>query len=861
MKKYFVALMMTLISITALAGKKNNKTAVFKVYGNCGECKERMEDALHDVKGIYKANWNVDSKMMTVRFDSTLTSQPAIQKILADVGHESEGFLTDTKTYEALNACCQYERELLPEAERPVADTTHKHPAPAAKQAQKIKGSIYELDSKNKPQALAWAAIKVLGTTNYTVSDSNGAFELEAALPLQLVVSYTGLKTDTFAIVNGDEVSIVLRKSAATKLSEVQITARMRGSFILPTNPFNTRMIGTKELCKAACCNLSESFETSPSVDVNYADAVTGIKQIQLLGLAGNYTQITTENTPEIHGLSSIYGMAFIPGPWIESIQIIKGTGSVSNGYESIAGQINVEEKKPSGTEKLFVNGYANMLGRLEASANYSQEINKEWSSALLVHANTMAVKGDRNGDNFIDNPVGRQYNVINRWQYRNDKGLFSQFSLKALNDKRQTGQMSFDPKTDKYGSTHYGVGYDIAQYAFSGKVGYVFPGQDYKSIGLIVSANSYTNNAYYGLTRYDGKQDNLYANLMYQSIIGSTAHQFKTGISLVNDNMRETLNTNQYNRKEVVPGAFVEYTYQSPNEKIVAIGGFRADYHNAYGLMATPRANVKYKVAKNTDLRLSAGSGFRTANIFAENIGLFASSRQFQIINPSATYAYGLAPEKAWNYGLNVVQNFTINKRKGTVSVDVYRTDFANQVVVDVDASPQGIAFYNLNGQSYSNSIQAEMDYELIDRLDLRLAYRWLDVQTTYGTVLRQKPLQAKHRAFANLAYETKSKWLFDLTTQWVSSKRLPITTSNPVAYQLASYSPAYWQATAQVTKQFGTKWDVYVGVENITNYKQQQPILSTDQPFSPYFDGSMVWGPINGRMFYVGMRYKLAK
>lgn len=861
MNKYFIVLLMCLLSTAATAGKKHSKTAVVKIYGNCGECKERIEDALQHRNGIYKADWNVDSKMLTVRYDSTLFTQAVIQKILADVGHESEGFLTDATTYNALTPCCQYERELLPKESRPQADTTHKHDAPTTLKASTLKGIVYELDGKNNPKALESAAIKVLGTTNFTTTDSNGAFELEAMLPLKLVVSYVGLKTDTFDINNTQALRIVLLKSAATKLSEVQITARMRGSFILPSSPFNTRNIGVKELCKAACCNLSESFETSPSVDVNYADAVTGIKQIQLLGLAGNYTQITTENTPEIHGLASVYGMAFVPGPWIESIQIIKGTGSVSNGFESIAGQINVELKKPSYKEKLFVNGYANMLGRLEASANYTQNINKEWGSTLLVHANTMAVKGDRNGDNFIDNPVGRQFNVVNRWQYRNDKGLFAQFSIKALNDNRQTGQMDFDPNTDKLGSKYYGVGYDIAQYAASGKLGYVFPGQDYKSVGLIVSANSYANNAYYGLTRYDGKQNNFYANLMYQSIIGSTNHQIKTGISLVNDNFQEVLNATNFNRKEVVPGVFVEYTFQSPNEKIVAIGGFRTDYHNAYGLMATPRLNVKYKVAKNTDLRFSGGSGFRTANILAENIGLFASSRQVQILNPSSTYAYGLAPEKAWNYGLNLVQNFSINKRKGTLSVDVYRTDFASQVVVDVDASPQGVAFYNLNGQSFSNTIQAEMDYEVIPRLDLRLAYRWLDVQTTYGAVLRQKPLQARHRAFANLAYETNNKWIFDVTTQWIGTKRIPITATNPIPYQLPENSPSYWQVNAQVTKQFGAKWDVYLGAENITNYKQPSPILATDNPFSPYFDGSMVWGPINGRMFYIGMRYKLEK
>jgi len=306
------------------------------------------------------------------------------------------------------------------------------------------------------------------------------------------------------------------------------------------------------------------------------------------------------------------------------------------------------------------------------------------------------------------------------------------------------------------------------------------------------------------------------------------------------------------------VPGAFFEYTY-TPGSKFSAISGIREDYHNQYGFITTPRLHLKYDFTSKTNLRFSVGSGFRSANIFAENTGFFVSSRQYSILNSTSSYGYGLNPEKAWNYGFNFVHNFKLHERSGSFSVDAYRTDFKNQVVVDVDASPQKILFYNLNGKSFSNSIQAELNYELIKKLDLRLAYRWLDVQTNYHGTMLEKPLIARHRAFANIAYETKNHWKFDYTTQWFSKKRLPNTSSNPPDKQFAAYSPSYIQMSGQITKQFGSRWDVYAGAENITNFTQNPLIISAAQPFSPYFDASIVWGPVNGRMVYAGMRFKI--
>lgn len=650
--------------------------------------------------------------------------------------------------------------------------------------------------------------------------------------------------------------SIVL--ASEHQLKAVTVYARNRGYYASSLTPVRTQVIGEVELYKAACCNLSESFETNPSVDVSYNDAVTGTKQIQMLGLSGTYTQLTVENMPGPRGIATSNGLGLIPGPWIESIQLTKGTGSVANGFESIAGQINIEERKPQSAERLFFNAYVNEVGKTDVNIHLSKKLTGKWSTALLLHDDFMANKTmDQNKDGFKDLPTGNQFNIQNRWQYADTKGLMSQFGIRVLSDDRTGGQVGFRPSTDKFTTNAYGIGLKTQRYEVFGKIGYVFPEKKYKSIGLQVSAFSHKQNDYFGLTSYDAKQQDIYTNLIYQSIIGNTNHKFRTGLSFQYDHYDETFTTNRYQRKEAVPGGFFEYTWDvSPKFNVVA--GIRGDYNSLYGAFATPRLNARYQPLKNTTIRFSGGRGQRTANIFAENTGWFVSSRQVNILNNTSKGAYGLEPEVAWNEGVSIDQKFKLFGRTGNIVVDFFRTDFTSQVVTDVDKSASVISFYNLQGRSFSNSFQAELNYSLLERLDLRLAYRLFDVRTTYHDELLQRPLVAKQRAFASLHYETLNKWKFDYTVQFVGQKRLPYAGDNPKEYQWDSYSPSYAVMNTQVSKTLNA-WDLYVGVEDLNNFYQRRLIVDAANPFSRYFDASVVWGPTFGRMVYAGLRFKL--
>lgn len=857
-----------ILGLGVFAQTKTVVTEVFRVAGNCEMCKDRIEETALSFKSTIRANWDIKTNQLSVEFDSSVTSKFVIQQKIAEAGHDNELFKASDDIYKSLPACCHYHRSGKGE----IKNVLHS-----------VSGVIVEETVKGKIHPVAGASIRSLHSGESFITDSTGVFHFQSTLPAPVIISYTEFKPDTVTVANTDFLTITLKNTSSVNLKAITITSKKSPAYLSVKSVYNTLNIGAAELSKAACCNLSESFETSPSVDVSYADAVTGIKQIQLLGLSGIYTQLLTENVPELKGLPGSYGLTFIPGPWIENIQVTKGVGSVVNGYESIAGQINVEEKKADNAERLLINTYANSMGRVEANVNLTQRVNDKWSTALLTHTNAVAWKHDGNHDGFVDIPTGRQFNIINRWKYMNNDGWVGQFAIKALSDKRYAGQRDSHHGPNNSTENHYNVDINTEQYAVTGKLGYVFPQHKYKSLGLIFSGNVYNNQAVYGINTYSGKQKNIYANFIYQSIIGTTTHKYRTGLSFSNENYREvyiadhsehtgdsdepghshvepgtTGVVSTYTRNEIVPGAFVEYTYTSPF-KLSVIAGVRADYHNYFGWITTPRLNLKYDFSDKTNVRISAGSGYRIANIFAENAAAFVSSRQYKIINAAHNYGYGLDPEKAWTVGINLLHSFKLYQRSGIISIDAYRTNFVNQTVVDYDSNPQELNFYNLDGKSYSNNIQLELNYELVKKLDVRIAYRWLDVKTYYWGELLQKPLVSKHRAFINLEYKLSDKWKFDYTTQWYGRKRIPYTASNPAGLRLSDYSPSFIQVSAQVTRKFGDKWDVYVGGENLTGYRQKNPILDAANPFSKYFDASLVWGPVPGRMIYLGARFVL--
>ncbi len=722
-----------------------------------------------------------------------------------------------------------------------------------------VEGYVFEKTAGSKKHSpLPGATVYLINSTTGTITDTTGFFRITVSepLPVNLVISYVGFRSDTLTISKPETVKVFLQSTVS--LSTVTIEGKQEATLISTIKPINTELIGQKELLKAACCNLSESFETNPSVNVSYTDAITGAKEIQMLGLSGIYSQIMTENIPNLKGLAAPYGLNYIPGPWMESIQVTKGSGSVANGFESTTGQINVEYRKPEVADPFYLNVYGASSGNIELNAHQRYKVSENSSGILFVHGENSQVKWDHQDDGFLDMPMVSQANIFNRWSFNDGRKFEGQLGIKAIFEKRRSGQTFYNWGDEADTTTGYGVQIETMRLEAFSKTGMVFPEKPWKSVGLILSGSIYDLDSYFGLKTYDGRQNSFYGSLIYMSILGTTNHKWKTGLDMRYDDFSETYLAMPFDRIESVPGIFAEYTLNL-KEKFGFVAGSRVDYHNDWGWFYTPRLHMKYNFTENIIIRASGGRSFRTANVFSDNISMMATSRDLVIEEK-------LNPERAWNFGSNFTAKFKLWYRPASFSVDYYLTDFSNQVIIDTYSSTDKIEVYNLEGSSFSKSFQVALNYEVFKRFDVRLAYKNDEVVMDFKTVSTHKPLVPENRGLLNISYGTiKENWRFDFTTHYVGETRLAIATTSES--EMTGHddnqvkngkSPDYLTFNAQVSYITGS-WEFYTGGENLTSFRQEIPVYHASHPFEEGFDAANVWGPVMGVKIYAGLRFKI--
>lgn len=712
-----------------------------------------------------------------------------------------------------------------------------------------VKGYVLDKEGTPLPGAYVYDEDK-----HTTVTNEDGYFELSVSEEIkQLRAAYVGFNTLIYTMERPDDIQILVM-SPSTELEEVVVTAGGIGTIKNRSNVLNTESVTSQALTRAACCNLSESFETNPSVDVAYSDAVTGAKQIQLLGLAGTYVQMLTENFPNLRGVASTYGLDYIPGPWMQSIQVSKGAASVKNGYESVTGQIDVEYKKPKVADPLLVNLFANSTGRYEGNAVGAVELNDRLSTALFLNYYNEERTHDKNKDTFLDMPEMQSFSVMNRWHYQTPR-FVSQSGIKVLADRRTSGQTSHTLHDDE-NFIPYTINNDANRVELFSKNGFILNQDRNESVAVIVSGSYHDQQSNYADKIYNVYESNIYASLLYESEFGDR-HKLAAGLNYNWDNYSQRGNVieryrpQERNVSESVAGTYAEYTW-TPVENFTWILGLRTDYSILHHWFVTPRMHLKYAPVHWLDLRASAGKGYRTTFIFPENSYLLASNRTWHI-------ADDLKQEEAWNYGISASFHIPIKSEELTVNAEWFYTDFQNQVVIDMDKDTHGIYFYNLNGKSTSSVFQIDVTYPLFRGFTLLGAYRWMDVKCTYGDRTLRKPLTSRYKALVTASYETSlKKWQFDVTVQFNGGGRMPTPDAE---HPLWNYTfPSYTLLSAQVTRRF-RRWNIYVGGENLTNYKQKNPIVSAGDPYSPDFDATMVWGPTMGYKLYAGIRYNIPK
>ncbi len=645
-----------------------------------------------------------------------------------------------------------------------------------------------------------------------------------------------------------------------------EITVKAKAGLVRVRGAVNGTVITQQELFKAACCNLGESFTTNPSVDVNYSDAATGAKQIRLLGLSGTYVQMLTENLPNFRIAAAPYSLGYVPGPWIKSIQVSKGSASVRNGYESITGQIDVEYLKPDDVEGVALNLFANTMSKLEANADANVHIKGPLATELLVHYENEWGNHDKNKDGFVDMPAVKQYNIQNRWRSVGQHYIFHA-GVGLLKEKREGGQTGHhvslpDPyliniKTDRYEA--------YMKHAF------VLNQEQGTNIALMANGSMHELDGGYGKKHYDVNQKNLYAQLMFETNF-TKEHNLSAGLSLNHDYLKQNAvgmlyfkdvlvpigdySPNRIKQQETTSGAYAQYTYNK-NERLIFMAGLRIDHSNLYGTFLTPRLHVKYVPNDLVSFRLSAGKGYRTPFALAENSNLLASGRWLRV-------DADLKQEEAWNYGISMSWLIPLFNNTLKVNTDYYYTDFKQQAIVDYEMDKSFIHIHNLHGKSYSHTFQIDATYPLFKGMTLTAAYRLNDVKSSYGpdNKLMRKPLTSLYKGLLTASYKTPlGLWQFDATLQLNGRGNLPTPIVDAGGNPLwPKHFRSFEQVSAQVTRWF-RHFSIYVGGENLTNFKQKNPIINAHNPWSQTFDTTLAWGPIQGAMAYIGIRVNFGK
>ena len=757
--------------------------------------------------------------------------------------------------------------------------------------AQRVKGKVYEetgqFERKHLP--MPGVHVRVIGKPLLTVTDAFGVFELTGvAVGDTLEASMVGYEPSGWIWEDNGFVELVLRPGVT--LDAAVITAVSRSSSLSLLNPLNVQTLNRAELVKAACCNLSEAFETNASVDASFTDALTGTRQIRMLGLDGKFTQLLVDNMPGPRGLSVVQGLLLIPGDWVQSIAISKGAGSVSGGYESITGQINVALKNPVNADPFLANLYVNGSGRTEWNHVSTHQVFRRWRTAILSHALLNQRVNDRNNDGFLDTPLQHHVVVRNEWKFIGDRGIRGEYALSGATTRLLAGQASGVPAEaiwPNWERLHqqpvnlpgaWLATSKVERAEASAKTGFVFPQAPWRSIGTQVTFIQHSSALNMGGNRYDGKEQMVRANALYAGRIGNARNLFTTGFSWVYNGFDESAQWNDsiqvnWRRTERVPGAFFEYTLDDESRWNV-VAGLRYDQHNLYGGFFTPRLHARFLVTESASLKFSAGRGLRVPNPLMEQLGPWASRRTWWTWdgeNRVPLQGLNIQPELASNVGLNATVEFKLNHRDASLSVDAHWIEFQQRLVADFDASTDAVLLYNLDGTSRSRTAQLEWDWSAHRRFDVRLAYRYVNAETDrIQPAARRDPFVSKHRGFAQVSYASKlggggRQWRADATIQWIGTQRLPSTAMNPEPFRRPDEAPAFGQLNAQLSRDFNAKTSTYFGIENLTNVRQDRPIIGSGMEvsaaeFDRYFDASLVYGPIFGRMVYGGVRWRIA-
>ena len=737
----------------------------------------------------------------------------------------------------------------------------------AFSQENVLKGTVLGENS----ESLIGSSVYWINTQIGTTTDANGFFTIskEGIKDERIVATYIGYKSDTIPVNN--KRLVIINLSNNNSLEEVELSENRVDIYIDPLKPIKTETITRKELEKAACCDLAGCFETQASVESKTTNVLTNSKELKMLGLSGVYNQILVDGLPNVVALGYLHGISSIPGTLIDNIHISQGLASTQQGFESISGQISIDLKKPSLDKKLFTNLYYNSFADKQANIDYSFNIGK-WNSIIGLHSSLPAKKIDGNNDDFLDLPLTNKYSLYNKWIYglENNTNFYSSNSIRLLTENKIGGQVNFDENIHKGGNELYGQVIDYNQFEINTKNSYQLNDNNFLMAQAFLTIQD--QNAFYGTTQYIANQSQYYFSLDNQ--LTWKGHTFKSGLSMRKLDLEEEVilqdhllfDSNgenfteayrsyggDYKKNELIPGFYLENNFNWRSNAVQLITGLRIDHHNEFGLFVTPRSLFKYNFTENTTARLCVGSGWRTVNVFSEYTQILSSNRKIIIED--------LNPEQAINFGANFLHNISRENLDVQIILDFYKTSFSNQVFPEYFTDSEYIYIENFDGKSVSKSFQTDLTFEFYEKYKLKLAYNYLDVYRMEHGHKHQFPFYSKHHALSTFSYQPADKdWHFDARLHWFGKKKILNTTGyiDPHEAHTNPKSDPFTTISAQMTREFNDL-EIYFGCENILNFRQENPLINPQNPFSYDFDIANTWGPTKGREFYIGLRHKI--
>lgn len=747
--------------------------------------------------------------------------------------------------------------------------------------AQGLKGRVINQDK----EVVTGAVVLWEGTNVGAIADEKGEFTVNKVKNYnKLITSFIGYITDTLIVNDKMQDIIITLKPSNLVIDDVIVKSNsQRGNYTAIGGASKLEVISFSGLCKMACCSLAESFENSAAVTVGYSDAISGAKQIKMLGLAGTYTQILEESRAIMRGISAPYSLSYTPGMWLNSIQVSKGITSVTAGAEAITGQINLSTRKPTDPEKLFINGYINPELRTELNVTSAIPLTSDSkiSTVIMAHVSTDAKSGlmDSNNDGFMDTPKADMINLANKWVFAADNGMQIRFGVKLLAENRLSGMMDYNEsmrdnmlEDNIYGSeiknksfnTYLKIAKPVGKSVYDSK----HEEENQNNIALVIDYDHFSEDAYFGLNDYFGSQNVATLNFMYNHYFSGTSSAI-FGLNMVNQSINERLHNDvptmdrdlKYNldREENIVGVYGEYTLDI-DDKFSFIAGLRGDYNSYFDkAYITPRGQVKWNLTPTSVLRGSVGMGYRSTNVITDNIGILATGRQI-IFKEGFENLDRM--EKAITYGASYTKEFSVFSEKDIVfSADYFHTSFYNQVYADQEYNSTDVMIYSTDGKSFTDSYQADITWVPSSRFEIFATYRYTDAKMTLTrangtTEFIDRPLVSRYKTLLNVQYKTALNiWTFDATAQYNGPSRIPTMTGDLADSEYSESYPMYY---LQVTRKIG-RLEVYTGCENIADYKQEVPILGADNPFTTDFNSSVIYAPLMGRKFYLGFRFNL--